>query len=189
MSFLFSLFAFFQCIGSGCSPAWNPFPNCFGTGCPGSSVVVQTSWITTITAGTVRNNFTGVLGTKITTAAAPISVKQVGRYCLTGNSQAHTFYVSSSLSTVVGSVSIPMTGCTPGTFVYAALTITLSASTDYYLGTAETSGGDSWYDNNAAFTSTNVVTAFNAIFSSVDPPVYQSAGGTTNMYGTVSFKY
>jgi hypothetical protein len=55
---------------------------------------------------------------------------------------------SNEVDVAGGSVTINMTGCTPGQFVYTALAspLILASGTTYHLASQETDGGDQWYD-------------------------------------------
>lgn len=158
------------------------------------ALAADAPYITSITTGTilVKSNFTGYLGYKITTASTSISVTSLGRYCLTGNSASHLLVISNGTS-VVASATVSMTGCTVGTYVYSAATVTLAASTVYYVLSAELSGGDTWYDFDLPVTGTAVAVVNNSTFNTTVPPANpaaftQNAPGS-KAYVPVNFKY
>ncbi len=109
----------------------------------------------------LRNDFTGWVGMKLTLGTAPLSVSALGRICVANNSQTHTvkFVKVSDGSDLAGaSASVNMAGCTPGQFVYSSITpITLAAGASYYLASQETQGGDRWYDQGSISTKTDAV--------------------------------
>lgn len=115
----------------------------------------------------LRNDFTGWVGMKLTTGTNPLTVSSLGRICVAGNSQTHTvkFVSAGNGSDVPGaSVAVNMTGCTPGQFVYSAITpVVLPAGTTYYLVSQETQGGDQWYDQGAISTTT-AATSNNSVY-------------------------
>lgn len=98
----------------------------------------------------LRNDFTGLVGMKLTTGANPVTVSALGRICVANNNQTHMVeFVSASNGAVVAGASAPvnMAGCTPGQFVFTSISpVTLPAATSYYLVSQETQGGDQWYD-------------------------------------------
>ena len=80
----------------------------------------------------LRNDFGGWVGMKLTMGPNPLGVSAVGRICVAGNSGTHTVkFVNASTGTDVagGSVSVNLSGCTAGQFVYASL-----AGRDHFAG-------------------------------------------------------
>lgn len=165
-----------------------------------------TSVITSMTPGTTRHDFPGAAGIQFKTVGSSINVQQVGRWCVSGNALTHTLYMTDAgATTVLGSASVNMAGCTPNTFVYAALSLTLSANTVYnLLSTETTSGGDDdWLqqDESSIVTTSVIINTgldlvsggsnFLASFSSAVPPNLgiSTTSGAGKMYVGVSFKY
>jgi hypothetical protein len=142
--------------------------------------------------GTVKNNFAGWLGMKITTGSVPIKIKSLGRMYRKTNSQTHTVKIVRVSDNVdVASVSIPMTNWNQGQFKYATLTsaVTLSPNTAYYIVSQETSGGDSWSDSNTTLVPTSVAT-INGKVSSLNSTTWDTTGAVVNQsFGTVDFIY
>jgi hypothetical protein len=126
----------------------------------------STPWITTVTPGTPRNNFTGYVGLLLSVGSSSVTVNSLGRYCLIGNTQSHTIYLSQNSGTTLASATITCPG-NVSTFVYGCLPspYTLAASTNYYLMASEISGGDWWYDDNASVTTTAVASDNYSIYS------------------------
>jgi len=119
-----------------------------------AAVALITNYVPT----TLRNDITGHVGLTFTTVAA-ITISELGRWVVSGNSQSHTIsLVKWSDKSVVASAVVATAGATPGQFLYAACTpVTLLAATYYAIVSTETSGGDQWYNasagNQVVFTS------------------------------------
>jgi hypothetical protein len=112
-------------------------------------------------ASTLRNNFTGWVGTKITLGGNAVVVTALGRMCVPGNSSTHVVELVSAGTRVLvpgGSAQVNMAGCTPGQFRYASLVspVALETNASYYLATQEVSGSDRWYDYGAVSTSSGI---------------------------------
>jgi len=98
---------------------------------------------------TLRNDYTGWLGIKLTTGAAAALVDQLSRWVVPGNTGAHTVKLVDALTGAdIASVSVPTLGVPGGQFAYASLAapVTLAANASYYLLSQETAGGDHWFD-------------------------------------------
>jgi hypothetical protein len=144
--------------------------------------------------GEVRNDFSGLVGMKVTTGNQSLTVTELGRIKGPGNANMHAvkFVKALDLSDLPnGGVSINMAGGTVGEFNYATLgtPVVLQANTPYYLVTLETAGGDRWYD-----VAGTVITTQNAAV--VNSGVYMGsgygwslAGLPQHTYGPVDFKY
>ena len=115
----------------------------------------------------LRNDFSGFVGTQLTVGSSPLSVTSVGRACFAGNSRSHTVkIVQAATGADVASAMVDMSNCTLGQFAYASLAsaVTLQPGARYYLVSQETAGGDTWY-NHVAIATTNVATVSNSIWS------------------------
>lgn len=122
--------------------------------------VVTTNWITAINTGTPRNDFSGYVGIRFLTGTTNLTVTQLGRVMTSGNSGTHNVSIFTASGGILGTVSVTMSG-TANTFVYGTLgsSITLTNATTYYIGSEESSGGDTWYDlDTFALTKTIVAT-------------------------------
>jgi len=124
---------------------------------------------TIITNGTLRNNFTGYVGAKITVGTSAITVTSLGRVFITGNSQTHTialYVASTGLPVSGGSVSLALSSGVNHSFIYKKLStpVVLSASTSYYLVSQETNGGDQWEDVDSSCTINTDFTSFQAVY-------------------------
>jgi hypothetical protein len=158
-----------------------------------SAATSGTYFVTSESLGTLRNNYTGFVGTNITVGAAPITVTALGRMVAGSNGGSHLVkIVQASTGTDVpgASVTVNVGTGTPGAFAYATLSspVTLSANTAYYVVTQETSGGDSWYDfTNTSVQTALVATATSAVYSSGSS--YITLGSPGQTYGPVDFEY
>ena len=95
----------------------------------------DTAYVTGQTLTTLRNDYTGWIGMKITVGAANVTLTELGRWVVSGNSQPHTVKVvvaSSGADLAGASVSIATAGA-PAGFKYATLgsPVSLSANTAY----------------------------------------------------------
>ena len=124
-------------------------------------------FVTGFTPGTIRNNFTGLIGMQFTVASAPVTVTSLGRMYLAGNSSSHTVKfvrVSDGYDVTGGSVTVPPGG-TAGQYSYVQLAnpVTLQANTTYYLVSDETSGTTSG-TTIGPVTTTNIASVNGAVY-------------------------
>lgn len=146
------------------------------------------AFVVTPTLGSLRSNYTGQVGFKITMIET-VDVTHLGRWRVSGNSQTHTLrIVRASDNSVLGSVSYDASAGTVGAFNYVALgsPVTLSSGQAYYITSEESNGGDQWYDT-LPIAYQNVGTVNNSTNSS-DGTTW--AGGVANQtYVPVDFKF
>jgi len=151
-----------------------------------------TGLITPIALGTLRRNSNNWFGMKITVGAQPITIYSLGRIFVSGNTGTHTVkLVRASDSVDVASVSIPMSGGSPGQFKYVNLTspVTLAANTSYYVASKEVKNGDYWYDSNTTVTSTPLATV-DGIVTSTNGTSWSTSGAIPGrVYVPVDLKY
>lgn len=153
-----------------------------------TSAAEATAWITSGAGSSLRNNYTGTVGCKFVVAGSSITVKSLGRWCVSGNSGTHLVAIRSGAdeSTVI-SANVDLSGATPGQYKYTSVAdTTLTASTTYRLVGDETNSGDEWYD---AFTIT-----FTAACGTVVSGYYEGSTWTQNVdssksYGPYNFTY
>ena len=149
-----------------------------------------TSFVTSRTLGTLRNNYNGLVGMAIQVGGSPVTVNSLGRIMVAGNGAPHTVKIVDSTGTDVpgGSVSVLMAGGTPGGFVYASLgsPVTLNAGATYYIVSQETVNGDSWYDFDTTVLTTNVANVTSAVYSN---GAYIAVGSAGHSYAPVDFQY
>jgi hypothetical protein len=138
----------------------------------------------------VRNDYTSFVGTQLTVGASSLTVTSVGRLCLAGNSATHAVkFANASTGQDIpgGSAVVNMAGCTPGQFVYAALTtpIVLQPGASYDLGSMEVGGGDTWY-NTAGVTTTADASITNSAYYN---GYWISMNTANTAYVPVNFQY
>jgi hypothetical protein len=152
----------------------------------------STAFVTGQTLGSLRNDYSNWVGFRFTVGSSNITVGELGRWVVSGNSGTHTVKLvlaSTGADVSGGTVSIATSGATAGQFKYVALgsSVTLLANTTYYIVSQESNGGDQWYDLNTTLTSTSVAT--------INSPVYGTTGawstpsGAGQSFVPVSFKY
>ena len=125
-----------------------------------SSAPAATAFLTSVTGGTPRSNFTGDVGMWFTTGSQAMTVTELGTWVISGNSATHTILMRSvSGCSLLGSVSISTSGAPTG-WKYATLgsPIALSASTNYDIFYTATSGGDQWLDQDCTVATTAAAT-------------------------------
>ena len=148
-----------------------------------------TAFVTSTPGGSVRNNFTGWVGMRITVGPAALSVSAIGRICIAGNDGTHAVkFVRVSDGADVGLTSVNMSGCSPGQFQYNTLasSITLLASTSYYVVSQEQAGGDQWYDH-GPLSSTSVATVDSSIY--FDGASWIALDNANTSYVPSNFRY
>jgi len=132
----------------------------------------------------LRNDYDSFVGTQVeVTGSTPLTVTNVGRGCVAGNSQSHIVkFVDAKFGVDVpgGAASVNMTGCTPGQFAWATLPapISLMPGVIYYLVTQEHVGGDMWYEKAPVTTESfatiigAVYQEYNGVWHTIAPPNY-----------------
>jgi len=171
----------------------------YTVGSPSSATITvedddnTTPFVTSHVAGTPRNNYGGWVGMQIAVGPNPVSVSELGRIMVLGNTGTHTVKlvkVSDGQDVPGGSVSLSMSGGTAGQFKYAALPgpVILAANTAYLLMSEETGGGDTWYDLNTTVTTTGVAAVTSAAYGSGAGP-WVPFGQPSQTYGPVNFRY
>lgn len=159
----------------------------------------DTSFATEVTLqGPLRNDYGQFVGMRLTVGGAPITVTQLGRYFISGNSGTHTLkIVRASDGVDQGSTSINMSaGAADGLgFKYTALgsPVTLAANTVYYIVSLEVVGGDQWYGGQGVepiLTTTGVATINSAVYWKTQAGgAWASEGLTGYSFVPVNFKY
>src|SRR6266540_4071716 len=152
----------------------------------------STALASSVTLGTLRSNFSGWVGFRFAVGGAPITVTQLGRWVVSGNSGSHTVKLVDSGGNDVpgGSVTVNTSGAAAGQFAYATLanSVTLSPGATYVWMSQETNGGDQWYDYNRGVTLTSAATPNQAAWAN-NGGIYVTTGASTNSYGPVNLKY
>lgn len=161
-----------------------PFPG------PGGIVPSAGTEFVTSTSGTTdRNNFTGRLG-YFFTPSQNLTVVKLGRLCRSGNSLSHTVYLSDPTPTYIASVSVNMSGCTAGTWVYGSVSASLTSGTTYRITVQETNAdGDNWLDNILnTLTTTSVASVGGSTYSTDNGATYNDSAGVI-VYDSPNFQY
>jgi hypothetical protein len=159
------------------------------------AAVSLTPFISTVSGGTLRNNFTGEVGFQINVGASPITVQQLARWVVSGNTGTHLIQIWSSPFSAtpvsVASASVSTSGAPSGQFKFTALgsSVVLSASTTYVVSSEETSGGDQWLDSDATLTITGVGTIPNAVFRSGGSGAFTVSGAATRSFVPPNINY
>lgn len=154
---------------------------------------LQTEFVSSATPGSSRNNFSGWVGFRFQVGNAALTLNELGRWIVSGNSGTHTVkIVQANGSDLSGaSVSIDTDGATAGQFKYEALAspVTLAANTAYYVVSQETSGADSWYDLNTLVTPTPAGSIIGPAWSGGGTSYTYYSGSPNQSYVPVNFKY
>ena len=147
-------------------------------------------YITSTALGSLRNDYAGPVGMKITTGASSMVVSSLGRIVAPGNTAAHTLkLVDPATGNTLGSVSVATSGQTTGTFAYTNLVspVTLAPNTAYYIVSLETIGGDKWYENTTTAQTTADATLAGSVYG--DTSSYTAIPMPGRLYVPVNFKY
>lgn len=103
--------------------------------------------------GSTRSNFTGEVGYSFI-PNANISVTRLARWVISGNSQTHTLRIRNAAGADLGNVAVNTSGAGVGAWLWGTLgaPVALSSGTRYWILSAETTGGDLWYEENGTLT-------------------------------------
>jgi hypothetical protein len=110
-----------------------------------------TKLVSAFSPSTLRNNFTGHVGLMFGVTASCV-VNQLGMWVNSGNTGVQTLTLwqwsgsSSTVSTLLGTTTINLTGATAGAFSYTPLSggIALTPGNQYIIAFAAVSGGIQW---------------------------------------------
>ncbi len=107
-------------------------------------------------------DFDGERGTLITLPTGiNITIRSLGRWKVSGNSQTHTLKVySGDGRALIGTIPVDLSSGSAAAFKYSLTNIVLFADTGYYLLSTESNGGDSWYLNPAPDATSGILSAF-----------------------------
>jgi hypothetical protein len=154
--------------------------------------LVNRAWITGFTPSSLRNDFSGWVGSRLVVGPADVSVTSLGRWVVAGNTATHAVRLVNAAGTNVATASVDTAGAPAGAFKYAALgnPVTLSAGATYYLLSQESAGGDSWYEYNLSTSTTAVASDTGAAWTTNATPGSVTAGGSPGQsYGPSNFLY
>lgn len=175
------LLALFQVPGN------TPVAGAFATG-----TTPATPFITSQVVGTLRNDFTGCVGMGFQVSSSfDLSVKDLSRWVVSGNSQTHTLrLLDGTGSVLIASASVATSGAPAGAYKAATITpVMLEGNSKYVLMSQETNGGDQWYNNDTTVTPSSVATMNGAVSTATTCPAAAAASGGNVSFGPVNFDY
>ena len=150
-------------------------------------------FVDSFTPGTLRSNYTGWVGMKITVGVTALDVLSLGRAYIPNNAGTHNLKIVDEMTgaDVPGSLqSVTMMPGAAGEIQYVPLPtpVTLTAGRSYFVLSSETNGGDQFYDFDTQIMTTGVALVTNAAFS--DNSInFAVIGAANNCFGPVSFTY
>lgn len=149
-----------------------------------------TAWSAATTTGTLRNNFGGWVGARITVGASPITVQELGRVWLTGNTGLSTVaVVRKSDKAVMTTAVIDISSGVNDQYNWKAVDpVVLAAGTEYYIVNNVTSGGDQWRDL-ATMAAPNAAAALSGAVFSSDFVSFSESGSANQLFVPVNFKF
>ncbi len=160
------------------------------------------TFVSRIRPGTVRNDWKGWAGMKITIGDTPIAVTALGRLAVGESTETHRLRIfdatRNNAFTELTSTVVDMNGVRDKQFHYAALPhpVVLEAGKSYYIMSQEDYGKDYWYDGNMTIEYDNAVaTVDGTVFkneqmtASNGAPYMVDAYGTGNSLVGVDFRY
>jgi hypothetical protein len=144
-------------------------------------------------SGTLQNTYNGWLGFKFTVGNAPITVSQVGRWVVSGNTGTHVVKLvnaSTGLDVTGGAATVVTAGAAPGAFQYAALAqpVVLPVNTSYYLVSREPAGGDFYYTPATVLQHTGEASITSAAFGPGSATGWRTYSTSGHSYVPVTFK-
>jgi hypothetical protein len=152
----------------------------------------STNFVTTYTPPGSTTSLVGMFGFRFTTNQA-ITVKELCRWKLAGNTQTHTVkIVRNSDNAEMATADVDLSAGSAGGFVCQSITpVSLPSGGVYNIASAETAGGDPYYDALAAGTGTvtTAVATINGAASSSSWTFFGLDFSGNWLYVPVSFKY
>lgn len=147
---------------------------------------------TTLSA-TLNNNFTGYVGFWGIVTNGDLTITDLGRWVYAGDDQSHNLVVYTNISgsaSLVGSVSINLSGAPTNQFAYASVTISLKDGGTYFIGSSEINGAseDRWGGIDSAFLYRDVFILRGQSYSS-DGISFNNTVNSGSCYGPPNFKY
>ncbi len=151
---------------------------------------LSTTFITGTPSEPLRNNFTGVVGCKITIGSSPLTITHVGRWVVSGNTGTHRVYIASNLGVIITDtlVDVDTLGAPASAFKYVALLnpVVLSSGVEYFLVSEELSSGDQWHEESVIIHSSDATINFSAYG---DYGGALTTGASGRSYVPPNFKY
>lgn len=153
----------------------------------------STGYVTAVSPGTLRNDYSGFVGMSFTVGDQALEVSALGRMKVAGNGGAHLLRLIRAADggdVPGGAVLVSMASGAAGQFQYAPLAspITLSPNTRYYLVSQESVAGDTWYNFDTVLGTTSVAIQTSAVWGS-GTGQWNLAGRPGQSYVPVDFRY
>jgi hypothetical protein len=156
-----------------------------------------TPLVTGVTSfGSLRNDWSGWVGFQFTVGGTPLTVTELGRWVVSGNSSNHVVKLFYSNGAPIPNATVTVsTAGKPAGFTYATLAtpVALAAGTTYAVMSQEVSGqyADQWYDYyGTSITLSGAASGAWAVWAESNPPPYYGAvGGSGKSYGPVNLRY
>ncbi len=164
-------------------------------GSVGPFIAPTTQWMSSVDTTHSVCCFTSFLGFRMT-VLSPITLTKLGRVCAPGNSQSHTVYLASAITSGTGTpitnVTINLAGCTTGVFTFGSITPQALATGDYFITSSEASP-DNYLDCNSltTYTYTGVAILDACVIGSggTPPTAFASFAMGNIAYGVPNFFY
>lgn len=156
--------------------------------------MADTSFVTAVTGfGSLRSNATENVGLKWSnTSGATVTITQLGRWVVSGNSLTHTLTLWNSSGVLQRTVVVNCAGAPVGQFLYGSITpFDVASGTSIYVTSSELNGGDQWYNNtNTAISILSALGPVQSAYVSPGSPFDAgNNGGTYTSAGPVSFQF
>jgi len=123
----------------------------------------------------LRNDFSGWVGFRFQVGSAGLTVTDLGRWVVSGNSGTHSVkLVQDNGTDVPGALATVSASGTSGQFGYSSLSspVSLAANTSYYLVSQEVAGGDRWYNHPDCHLTLSGVASFSGPAWTYNSPTY-----------------
>jgi hypothetical protein len=147
-------------------------------------------YVTGQTLGGLRSYSNSCNGFVFTVGSSGITITNLGRWVLAGNSGTHTVTIQTMSGTPIVSTSVNTSGQTAGQYVWGSVTPTqLLANTEYWIGSTETYPGDLWLDDNTTVTVGPAATIVGSAYATACPGAPSLNMGGPHTYGPVNFQY
>ncbi len=135
--------------------------------------------------GANQNDFTGKVGFRFT-ATADITLREIGRWKIVGNTQVHTLRVYNFSGTQLATTSVDMSTGAANDFIYGTLNVTVAMANGatYYIMSDETNGGDQFKQESTTITLSSEGSTPVAVYN--DGTFHDGSGET---YGPLGVRY
>jgi hypothetical protein len=151
--------------------------------------------VTSFTPTWLRQDFSGWVGMQVRVGATPRTVSALGRWVVAGSTGGHALKLvdgGTGADVPGAAVTVETADAPAGAFRYATLPspVTLRAGTTYYLVSAETAGGDRWYDYDTRVVTGPGADVTGAVYAMPDNPrTWVTGGGAGQGYGPLNLLF